>query len=184
MLLPALSQAEQNKVHWRIIKSIEIGEGVYSTDDWNSFTRIPDTDTPQFEFQTPPEWKLKGTVFSNNEGIKIAELMPGGLVKLNDNQQCFDGYNEEYSEYSILRDKKLVLIGELNVHVQLLESEYSDGAGNFGTWYPQVFCVSKDGYAFMMTFYKTRYSAEVGHVSQEILSSLKFISKGDYNPVK
>ena len=44
--------------------------------------------------------------------------------------------------------------------------------------------MSKDGYAFMMTFYKTRYSAEVGHVSQEILSSLKFISKGDYNPVK
>lgn len=184
MLLPVFSQAEQNKGHWRSVKSIEIVGNVYSTDDWVSFTRVSDTDTPQFEFQTPLEWKLEHTVFSDSKGVKIAELMPGGLVKLNKDQNCFDGYNGEYLEYSILKDRTLIVTGELSVHVQLFESEYSDGAGNFGTWYPQVFCVSNDSYAFMITFYKREYSTEVDKLSRRILSSLKFINEKHNNAIK
>lgn len=184
MLLPVFSQAEQNKGHWRSVKSIEIVEDVYSTEDWTSFTRLSDTDAPQFEFQTPLEWKLEHTVFSDSKGMKIAELMPGGLVKLKKGQNCFDGYNGEYLEYSTLKDRKIIVIGPLRVHVQLFESEYSDGVGDFGTWYPQVFCVSNGSYAFMITFYKREYSAEVDKLSQEILGSLKFINKKHNNAIK
>lgn len=158
---------ELNKWNNISVKSAE----VFSTNNW--FDYITENTFQEFAIALPGNWMINGSVINNEKEEKVAELSPG-LVKLKQNQKCFDNeWNNEsgQSEFVSLTDIKTEsLTGKLLIEKVSPE----DGRGGTESWYPHFYCLSNGKNAFVITFYEKALERSNVELHNKILSTLKF----------
>jgi len=150
---------------WKVYKSE--GEEVYYTDDWQFFSgkegNIPHS------FRYPADWILRGTVFDDAKGKKIAEFAPGP-VELKGTQNCSEMYD------SLIKDERVKVISK--------EETTMNGLGIFKIvtetlsesilWYPNIYCLQQGNNALLITFYERELNSANRILFDEIISTFEF----------
>lgn len=144
---------------------------IFITNNWLEYSP---TDTyGKFTIAFPNNWTINGSVFSNQDGEKIAELSPG-LVGLKPNQSCFDSeWNGDYAGESQFISLNNIRIGSLEGKLLIEKTEAWNGTPNDEYWYPHFYCLSNGKNAFVMTFYEKTIESNNEKLYDRILSTLK-----------
>ncbi len=159
-----------NDTNWKIFKSTE-KQIYYETDDWSSYSPQDSANKVQIAFEYPGSWSFTGTsVFDDETGSKIAELLPGAIL-LSNNQNCFDSPHDDNFGMSKLISKENFTI-ENNSGVKKITKTNT----NNGTWYPNLYCIQKENKAFVIALYETNLNSERQHTFEKIISSFKFLN--------
>jgi len=175
LVYSGLCLADDNKNEWRTYSSKAMKKYIFVTDDWSTFDDAKEASAPEFAFRLPPDWKLHGSVIYDKDEEKIAEWAPRGLIRLRNGQSCFDNYSDDNAEYfKKTRDKRSISLNGLTGQVMLQESVYEGGSGEHGVWYPQRFCISNGQFAFSMTFYQLKSTAEVNEEFSKVFRTFRF----------
>ncbi|MFA5933698.1 MAG: hypothetical protein WC795_00530 [Candidatus Paceibacterota bacterium] len=142
---------------------------IFTTSDWFTYEG---KNIGEFSIALPNDWKLEGSVFTNNNDQKVAEFSPG-LVQLKNNQSCFDveWSNEDgESEMISLND---IEIGSLKGKLLVEKAPaWEESANKY--LYPYFYCLSNGHNAFVMTFYEWNLELTDTELHNKILSTLRF----------
>ncbi len=139
----------------------------WTTNDWKDF--LPTTGAfPSFTFKYPSNWEFNGhSVFSINNGHKIAELSPG-IVKLNKGQECFDNIDIDKGDNPKIQ---LIRVGKLKGK-KIETLTILDGSSDL--WTVNSYCLSDGKYAFLIMFYTDSKSKESKKIFDSLVSSFHF----------
>lgn len=164
-----INEATINK-GWK--KYISNGKFVFSTDDWQSYSFK--NDNISFSIEYPSDWILGSSVFDDSNGKKIAGFSPG-LVVLQPGQKCFDANGNDETGRSELISQTNITIGQLNGALRIEKVLYEGGSPNWtGYWYPNIYCLSDENNAFVMSFYEEELNSDKRELFKQIISTLKF----------
>ena len=147
-------------------KKLNSNEFAFSIENgWSYLSRYDDF---SFSIDYPGDWQLKGSVFYDSNGNKIAEFSQGPVV-LSANQECSDLLSEIESQRSRP-------ISEANIHIGGKDGllKISEAHTEKETWYPNIFCLSEGEKAFIMSFYQRDLGAGDRELFEKILATLKF----------
>ncbi len=144
---------------------------LFKTTDWNNFDFIKNDTFPMMELQYPENWKLDSTVFSDENGDKIAEFSPG-TVFLNQNQHCFDSESEiSFSERNQILLNEQFKIKDITGVRRVMKIRTETGK----IWFPHTYCIEDNGKAFVVSFYENAVDPVNKELYEKIISSFKFL---------
>lgn len=137
----------------------------------------------RYSFEYPGNWSFNGSsVFDDQNGQKIAELLPG-VVILKKNQKILQVIEGEPSNYQDEDEgPKRVLISKQNIDftrykgVRRVESVVAtDGQGSFIEWYPITYYLQDKDKVFGIIFYERELNSDLRKVFEEVVKSFEFI---------
>lgn len=143
---------------------------VFTTKNW--FNYQPTDNKHDFKISIPHDWSMKETIFYL-DNIKKAELSPG-IVRLNDNQKCFDSEWFNESGESALISMSDIKINNLSGKLLIEKTIAWDGKNNNEYLYPHFYCLSNNSFAFTMAFYEKDINNVNVDLHYSILKSIKF----------
>ena len=143
---------------------------VFTTNNWFNY-EVSDLQH-NFKISIPKDWVIKSNVFYL-DNKKLAEFSPG-IVKLKDNQVCFDTewFNETGESELISRSD--LSINHLKGRLLIEKTMAWDGKDNNEIIYPYFYCLSKDNFAFVIAFYEKDINKANTDLHYNILKSIEF----------
>lgn len=164
---PAISNtntAAGETAGWKTFESTD----TYVTEDMDSFTSYL-SNTVHYSIKYSSNWTLDGTVFSDENGDKIAEFSPGA-VYFSSTQSCSDQSSE--SEWAEELERTNITIGSYS-GIKIIQKAAVDG-GDIPYWYPNKYCLQSGTSAFFITFYERELGKGDRALFEKILSTFQF----------
>jgi len=139
---------------WKILSSKDtLYKMIYDGDSRGSTALEGDT-TVEYSLRVPASWTLDGTVLTDSNNNKIAEIAPVVLLS--------QGEEAEFLDYKAIEGKVLskepISVAEFKGRKVILQTSTESG-----TWYPHMYLLSDGMLGFTFTMYspnQTRDKAE------------------------
>lgn len=162
-----------NTSQWKIFES---NYEAYKTKDWRNFSYL--NEKIQFLIKYPEYWSLDNSIFYDQNGSKIAEILPGPVIlspeqSINNFESIIvdKTYDEWPSEY-ISKDKYNLN----NYKVFKIVSKSHPGGEEIpgGFWYPNTYYIFYNEKAFVITFYDLELNSGKINIFDKVISTFKF----------
>jgi len=152
---------------------IEMNSMLFHTDDWRNFSLVSRASSHGITFEFPTTWKYSGSSYFLQDGTKIAEFGPPGLIQLANGQHCYDNYSETVKTPDPDWGKE-----------NLIFQDRISGEGRDMLWVREmlrktpisIYCVEKNDIAFAMMFYESASSTPADQeVSRKVMNSVDIV---------
>ncbi|MDO8657273.1 MAG: PsbP-related protein [Candidatus Levybacteria bacterium] len=145
------------------------------TSGWKTYTN----GKHGYSFNYPLNWQITGTVFYDENNQKIAETELPGLIFLEPNEKCLDYLNRDIEKnknsinsYGEIISKQAFLLGKFEA--ARIVTKRDTESRKYPTWYPNIYCISKDNKGFIMYFYERMLNSGKSSLFNQILSTFQF----------
>lgn len=149
-------------------KQLTFKDHAYTTDDWDSYSFRDDTPMISYMIHFPGNWDIEYSVFSDENGQKVAELLPP--IIMSKDQSLLDGW--EASDDCKLISKEDIKVWDLEGFKIILEA-YPFG-GDIDKWYLHTYYLTDGEKVFAMNFYSLELSEENQKLYDKIIKTFEF----------
>lgn len=160
-----IEDAEQIK-GW---KKIVVKDYAYVTEDWVSYSFREDAPIISYSLEFPSKWKAEYSIFTDENGEKVAELLPPVMMK--EGQTLLDTWKPS-DDYELI-SKEDIKVGELT-GAKIITKSYPYG-GDIDVWYPHTYYLTDGKQVFIMSFYALDIDLQKQELFDKIISTFKFL---------
>lgn len=150
-------------------KQLTLKDYAYTTEDWFSYSYQDGSPLIAYVLNFPSGWDVEYSVFTNENGEKVAELFPP--IMMTEGQSLLD--NWQVSSECELISKEDIKVGDLTGARTVLKA-YPHG-GDIDEWYPYTYYLTDGKRVFAMSFYALEVSAEKQKQFDGIIDSFNFL---------
>jgi len=150
-------------------KVLTMRDYAYTTEDWESYSFFESNPMVSYQLHFPGNWDLEYSVFTDEKGQKVAELLPPIVMK--EGQSLLD--NWQLSTECELISKKDIQVGNLT-GVMIILKAYPHG-GDIEYWYPHTYYLTDGKRVFAMSFYTLELDEDKQKEFDEIISRFTFL---------
>ena len=150
-------------------KQLTLKDYAYTTEDWDSYSYRDDSPMISYILHFPDNWDIEYSVFTNEQGKKVAELFPP--IIMTEGQSLLD--NWQASGECELISKEDIKVGDLT-GARIVLKAFPHG-GDIDEWYPHTYYLTDGKRVFAMSFYALELSAEKQKEFDGIIESFEFL---------
>ncbi|NLL99026.1 MAG: hypothetical protein GX223_06955 [Tepidanaerobacter sp.] len=150
-------------------KVLTLRDYAYSTEDWDSYSFKDSSPMISYRLHFPGNWDIEYSVFTDENGQKVAELFPPIMMK--EGQGLLD--NWQLSSECELISKEDIKIGNLT-GVRIIFRAYPHG-GDIEYWYPHTYYLTDGKRVFAMSFYTLELDTDKQKQFDGIIDSFTFL---------
>ena len=151
-------------------KVLTLRDYAYTTDDWDSYSFQDSSPMISYQLHFPGNWDVEYSVFTDENGQKVAELFPPIMMK--EGQELLD--NWQLNSECDLISKEDIKVGDLT-GVRIILRTYPHG-GDIEYWYPHTYYLTDGKRVFAMSLYSLELDEAKQRQFDEIIRSFAFIN--------
>ncbi|GAQ24770.1 hypothetical protein [Tepidanaerobacter syntrophicus] len=164
---PAFNIEEAEQIEgW---KKIIVKDYAYVTEDWVSYSFRENSPIISYSLEFPSQWKVEYSIFTDENGEKIGELLPPVMMK--EGQTLLDTWKPS-DDYELI-SKEDIKVGELT-GVKIITKSYPYG-GDIDVWYPHTYYLTDGKRVFIISFYTLDIDLQKQELFDKIISTFKFL---------
>jgi len=150
-------------------KMLRLRDYAYTTEDWDSFSFQEASPLIAYELHFPGNWDIEYSVFTDENGQKVAELFPPIIMK--EGQSLLDNWQVS-SECELISKEDIKVKDYTGVRII---SKAFPHSGDIEYWYPHTYYLTDGKQVFAMNFYTLELDAEKQKQFDEIIESFTFL---------
>lgn len=154
------------KEGWKVLK---IRDYAYTTEDWDSYSFQEASPLISYELHFPGNWDIEYSVFVDENGQKVAELLPPIIMK--EGQTLLDNWQ-------LNRDCELIVKEDIKVGnltgARIVYKAFPHG-GHIEYWYPHTYYLTDGKRVFAMSFYTLELDEDMQRQFDGIIGSFTFL---------
>ncbi len=151
-------------------KELIVKDYAYTTEDWESYSFRENSPIISYSLHFPSNWNVDYSIFTDENGAKVAELLPTIIMK--EGQSLLDNW-EPNSECELI-SRENIKVGDLT-GVKIILKSYPYG-GDIEMWYPHTYYLTDGKQVFIMSFYALELDSEEQELFDKIIKTFQFLS--------